>query len=164
MAEPETPETNAKAASGGGKKRFLITVIGAVAVIAVAVVVGVVGFPDAAQTHVEKPKEMQSTLIGLPQVVVNVAASKGLHLLQVTATVEVTASDATLAQSEFSRSLPRVQDLLIRQLSMLTSEEIDGASNKDFIKTRIKDELNAQLFANVEYKVSNVFFTEFVLQ
>ncbi len=165
MADAESEKTAPAQGAGGGKKRFLAVAGGAIAVVAIAVVVGVMGFPDESAHHVTEAKPVtKPTLIGLPQVVVNLANSKGLRLLQCTTTIEVTAADIPAAESSFARTLPRVQDLMIRQLSMLTAEELEGAASKDLIKQRITDELNQRLFATEEFKVTNLFFTEFVLQ
>jgi flagellar basal body-associated protein FliL len=175
MSEANTdPAAPTAAPQGGGGKGTLIGgIVGVLLVVAGGVAVGIVGFPGAAKHDdsnehqdpmVDPEANKPTVLMSIPQLVVNLSDTTSKHLLQSTWSVELTATDVAAATSKFTEWLPRVQDQMIKVISSYRSVELEGASNKEFVQTRIKDSLNSTVFKAEDAKVRNVFFTEFVVQ
>jgi flagellar basal body-associated protein FliL len=175
MSETNTEPAQPAAApqAGGGKGTLVGGIVGILLVVAGGVAVGIVGFPGAAKTDgdtghqdpmVDPEANKPTVLMSIPQMVVNLSDNTSKHLLQSTWTVELAATDVAAATAKFTEWLPRVQDQMIKVISSYRSVELEGASNKEFVQTRIKDSLNGSVFKNEETKVRNVYFTEFVVQ
>jgi len=110
----------------------------------------------------ELPKE--TFMVAVPKIIVNLADSNGLRLLQATMSLEVEHADILKGEPAFQNVLPKAQDRIIKVLSSLTSRDIEGAIAKDFIQTRLKDDLNNGLMNATDYFVKAIYFTEFVVQ
>jgi len=155
--------------SGGGKKKLLGMVSGAVFLIGTSVAVGVLAFPDEEKkteskeaVAVAEPKVV--VFAPIPQILVNLADGGGIRLLQATMTLELETKDAAVAMARFTEILPKVQDRLIKILSSMSSTDVDGGTSKEFVQTRIKDHLNLGVVREEDFEVTDVFFTEFVIQ
>lgn len=167
-AAAKNPDAAAPAEAKKGKKSGLIAVVGgALFCIAAAVVVGLVAFPaQHAEMHeaAEPEKPVVTFLFPVPQVLVNVAETKGSKILQSTMQIEFETTDLIQGQAAAGLLLPKLQDGLLKVLSTFTPRELEGSANKDFIQTRIKDAFNKGMLDESSIKIRNVYFTEFVLQ
>jgi flagellar basal body-associated protein FliL len=173
MADEKKPEAApaAAAAAAPSKMKALMPILVAVLVcVAGAVTVGIMAFPDA---HVPeghgavpaKKEAKEAFQAPIPKILVNLAEdTRGNRILQAEITLEMTVVDPIAAQAEFNKILPKVQDKLIATLSSYTATDLEGSQAKEMAKTRIKDEMNRDLFAEGEMKVGKVLFTEFVVQ
>lgn len=177
MADDKKPADAAAAAAAAAaakpsKMKAMLPILVAVLVcVAGAVTVGIMAFPDAhlpPQEHGGAPakKEAKETFQApIPKILVNLAEdTRGNRILQAEITLEMNVIDPLLAQAEFNKILPKVQDKLIATLSSYTATDLEGSQSKEMAKTRIKDEMNRDLFAEVDMKVAKVLFTEFVVQ
>ncbi|MFG0319947.1 MAG: flagellar basal body-associated protein FliL [Planctomycetota bacterium JB042] len=168
---PEAEGSAAEPRKGGGMKTLIGLVVGVLFLVGSSVAVGVLMFPseepagEAGEEGEAVPVEPATKILApVPEILVNLADSKGLRLLQATMTLELEAKDGTAAEARFQEILPRVQDRLIKILSSLTSEDIDGGTSKEFVQSRIKDHLNLGVLREEEFEVTDVYFTEFVIQ
>ncbi len=167
---PEGGGTEAEKKKGGGLKTLIGLVVGVLFLVGSSVAVGVLMFPNqepaGEEGHEEEvPVEPTTKILApVPEILVNLADSKGLRLLQATMTLELEAKDGPGAEVRFQEILPRVQDRLIKILSSLTSEDIDGGTSKEFVQSRIRDHLNLGVLREEEFEVTDVYFTEFVIQ
>lgn len=170
--EKSAAGADAEAKKGGGAKKLVGLVVGVLFLVGTSVAVGLLAFPDHAPKGEagEEPAEaapvepVAKILAPVPEILVNLADSKGIRLLQATMTLELEAKDAPAAEVRFQEILPRVQDRLIKILSSLTSEDIDGGTSKEFVQSRIKDHLNLGVLREEKFQVTDVYFTEFVIQ
>lgn len=174
--EERTDSQNAEESSSADENKkkggALGLVAGAVLVLGSSVAVGILAFPSAphgqeAAEHEEAAEEElpdTTVLLDVPQMLVNLADSNGIRLLQVRMSLELACKDAGKTQTRFNEILPKVQDRIIKLLSSLTNQDIDGGTNKEFVQTRIKDVLNLGVLRDEDFKVADVYFTEFVVQ
>ncbi len=151
-----------KAARGGG----LLAPLGLAAFsLAAAVIVGVMAFPDSDGGGAQEQAPQRSRIIlPVPQVLVNLSQSERKDLLQATISVELETDDEAEAQGRFNELLPRVQDQLLKILSALKTDDLDGSTSMESLQTRIMDRLNSELFARGDPRVTSVYFTEFVVE
>jgi flagellar basal body-associated protein FliL len=158
---------------GGGKAGLIGGAIGMLLILGGGVTVGLIGMPGSgakeskpvvADPLLDPYAGKSAVMLAVPQMIVNLADVESKHVLQSTWSLELMAIDAAAAQAKFPDLLPRVQDQFIKLLSSYRSIELEGASNKDFLQTRIKDTLNAMIFAEGDVKVRAIYFTEFVVQ
>lgn len=177
MAEPEQDAaaapaegaTDAGPKKGGAMKTIIGLSVGILFLVGSSVAVGLLAFPKPVKPeegHEEPKKPVEPVVMILapvPKIIVNLADSKGLRLLQAEMTLELEAKDAT-AEARFQEVLPRIQDRLIKVLSSLTSDDIDGGTSKEFVQSRIKDHLNLGVLREEKFKVTDVYFTEFMIQ
>ena len=167
---PETAAAEEAAPPAGGKKKLIGMIVGALFLVGSSVAVGLLAFPDAEPTGDGASEEatpvepLAVVLSPLPQILVNLVDSKGLRLLQATITLELETKDATATTARFGEIMPKVQDRLIKILSSMSSTDIDGGTSKEFVQTRIKDHLNLGVIREEEFTVTDVYFTEFVIQ
>ncbi|MBL8769700.1 MAG: flagellar basal body-associated FliL family protein [Planctomycetes bacterium] len=170
MADEKKPEAPAAPAAPSKMKAMLPILVAVLVCVAGAVTVGIMAFPDA---HLPEPhggvpakKEPKETFQApIPKILVNLAEdTRGNRILQAEITLEMSVVDPLAAQAEFNKLLPKVQDKLIATLSSYTATDLEGSQSKEMAKTRIKDEMNRDLFGEVEMKVAKVLFTEFVVQ
>jgi flagellar basal body-associated protein FliL len=163
------PEGDAAAEAGakpGRLKKMLTFVSVALACVGGAVTVGVVAFPDPPGSGTADVAELPKDkfMVAVPKVIVNLAESNGLRLLQAAMSLELEHPDLKIGEPEFQNVLPKAQDRIIKVLSALTARDIEGAAAKEFIQTRLKDDLNNGLLTGTPYHVTAIYFTEFVVQ
>ena len=168
--EPENQQAedgeNVVTTVGASRRKTLIAYSAVVAFCLVSsVTVGVVAFPDGdTESAVVEEVPAKKIVLPVPQVLVNLQDSDTSALLQTTLSVELETRGGGDAQSEFSELLPRVQDQLLKVLSSFSASDIDGGASMSFVQTRIIDRLNEELFKGEDTKVTNIFFTEFVIE
>lgn len=114
------------------------------------------GEPDTGEA-VEQEK-MVSEIVSLPSFIVNLADPLGRRFLRLTLDVEVVSTEAAADLNKFES---RVRDAVILLLSSKTYGNLASMESKIILKNEIVDRLN-QIIGGA--RVSNVYFTEFVIQ
>lgn len=162
----DAPDTNAGEAEPPEKKKSKIVpmAVAAVFLIGSAVTVGMLAFPsDKAEVEeVEEPKI--SSVLPIPQILVNLAQSDSQRLLQATMSIEAKAVTEAAITDRLNTDMPKVQDLMIRVLSAYTATDLEGGSKKQAVQARLINYLNEELFSDGDIEISSVYFTEFVVQ
>jgi flagellar FliL protein len=115
------------------------------------------GTAPAAAPPSEKKSE-PGEVFNVSDLLVNPAGTGGRRYLKAAAAIEV--SDPK-ALKELTLRNAQVRDLLIRELSSRTLEELTDPTAKEETRQTLVDELNEIAGAG---KVSNIFFTEYVVQ
>lgn len=105
-----------------------------------------------------KQAAMVAQIVSLPSFIVNLADPLGRRFLRLTLDVEVVSGEAADDLNKFES---RVRDAIILLLSSKTYGELASMESKITLKNEIVDRLN-QIIGNA--RVSNVYFTEFVIQ
>ncbi|HDQ41450.1 MAG TPA: flagellar basal body-associated FliL family protein [Desulfonatronum sp.] len=103
-------------------------------------------------------QKMTPEIITLPAFIVNLADPLGRRFLRLTLDVEVVSKEAA---GELNRLDSRVRDAIILLLSSKTYTDLASMESKITLKNEIVDRLN-QIVGTA--RVSNVYFTEFVIQ
>ncbi len=120
------------------------------------------GVASAAPTATAEKAEAATPPVGvsypLDTFIVNLADKGGNRYLRVTLALEL--ADEAL-QKKMDQRLPQVRDALLTILPSKSIEEIITAEGKDLLREEILERLNSFLG---EGKVSNLYFTEFVIQ
>jgi flagellar protein FliL len=97
-------------------------------------------------------------VFALSDIVINPAGTGGRRYLKVAAAIEVHEAKAA---KELEMRKAQIRDLLIRDLSARTLEELTDPVAKEEMRTTIVSELNEILTAGT---VANLYFTEYVVQ
>ena len=105
-----------------------------------------------------KQEKMVSEIVSLPSFIVNLADPLGRRFLRLTLDVEVVSKEAAADLNKFES---RVRDAVILLLSSKTYGDLASMESKITLKNEIVDRLN-QIIGGA--RVSNVYFTEFVIQ
>ncbi len=103
-------------------------------------------------------KHEHGELVSVSDLIVNPAGTGGRRFLKVAASIELT--DAKLAAELEGRQAP-LRDLLIRELSARTLEELTDPTAKEEMRQSILEELEAMMGPDV---VKGLYFTEYVVQ
>lgn len=112
------------------------------------------GQAESAQSQ----QNMIPEIVTLPAFIVNLADPLGRRFLRLTLDVEVVGKEAA---ADLSRSGSRVRDAIILLLSSKSYADLASMESKITLKNEIVDRLN-QIVGGA--RVSNVYFTEFVIQ
>jgi flagellar protein FliL len=110
--------------------------------------------PEASQQQ----QKMAPEMITLPSFIVNLADPLGRRFLRLTLDVELVSKEAA---DELQRSDSRVRDAIILLLSSKSYANLASMESKITLKNEIVERLN-QIAGGA--RVSNVYFTEFVIQ
>lgn len=187
MAEKEHNETTPEA--GEKKKSNMLLIIIIVVLVLVLIIGGVVAMlmmsnhdaETGSATHQEAsahPAESTSTaenageghgsssevstevglMFPLEPFTVNLLSESGRRYLKVEMNLEIGGEELS---PELEEKKPIFRDIIIRQLSSKSLEEISTLKGKDKLKEEIVRELNTRL---KDGKVKNVYFTDFVVQ
>lgn len=113
-----------------------------------------VGTPEAAG----EPDGQQSQMFSMPSFVVNLADPLGRRYLKLSLEIEVR-NEAALEKTE--HSMPRIKDALLLLLSSKSYADLSSMEDKLALKNEILSRLT-QIVGNGT--VSNVYFTEFIIQ
>lgn len=97
-------------------------------------------------------------IVTLAPFIVNLADPLGRRFLRLTLDVEVNGKEAA---ADLNRSESRVRDAIILLLSSKSFADLASMESKIILKNEIVDRLNQIIGAG---RVSNVYFTEFVIQ
>ena len=153
--------------SGGGLKWIIMIVmllllLGGGGVAAYWFLMGP-GAKSAEQTAEEQGEAVQAQrlspeIVTLAPFIVNLADPLGRRFLRLTLDVEVNGKEAA---ADLNRSESRVRDAIILLLSSKTFTDLASMESKIILKNEIVDRLNQIIGAG---RVSNVYFTEFVIQ
>ena len=100
----------------------------------------------------------QPQMFSMPSFVVNLADPLGRRYLKMSLEIEVK-NEAALEKTE--KSLPRIKDALLLLLSSKTYGDLSTMEDKIALKNEILSRLS-QIVGNG--KVTNVYFTEFIIQ
>lgn len=167
MAEEKTEEGSAP--PGTGKKMVLLIVLG------VAVLAGgggaawlLLGSNDTAhETRSENPSQESShdahanepgPIVELDPFVLNLADKEELRYLKLTISLEL---DRPKEETDFEARLPAIRDALLVLLTSKESRAIRTVSGKRRIREEIRSRVNKVMRKG---KVTNVFFTDFIIQ
>ena len=90
--------------------------------------------------------------------IVNLLSESGSRYLKVALDIELD-SEALAAEMDKKKALLR--DIIIRELSSKTFEEVSTMKGKDRLKDEIVNKINAIL---ADGQIKNIFFTDFVVQ
>lgn len=91
-------------------------------------------------------------------VIVNLAETNAERYLKVDVVLEL---DSPKLVKEVESRLPQIQDLLISITSTKTLEDVSTTSGRNMLRQEIVDKINSLLATG---QISNVYFTEFVVQ
>lgn len=109
--------------------------------------------------------------------VVNLADVTGNRFLKVSITAKVYSEDfeeyeklkpeekhayEARIEEDFHATMPAIKDVIITTLSRKSSEEVIGHENKMALKTELKEQLSHVMHG--EFKVYDIFFTDFIVQ
>lgn len=114
------------------------------------------------QTEVEQTTV--GTIVDPPiEAIVNIAGTDGMRFLKVVMVLEYDEGEHKKLGEELVRREPKLRDLLIKQLSAMTLEELNDADaqiriQKDFMRT-----VNKTLPPKIG-EISNVYIREFIIQ
>lgn len=97
-------------------------------------------------------------IVSLPAFVVNLADPAGRRFLKISMDLEMVDDKAV---EEVNQSLPKVKDTLLLLLSSKTYESLANMEDKLLLKKDVVERLSQIIGPS---KVSNVYFTEFVIQ
>lgn len=161
-------EQKAPAEDGGPEEKKarnpLVFVAIGLFLIGAAVTVGVLAFPGHEEPAATSDVPKATSLLPIPQILVNLASGNSDRVLQATMAIEARGESESAITERFNDDLPKIQDLMIKVLSAYSADEIRGATNKDALQQRLIQELNEHLFEDGRVTVSAVYFTEFVVQ
>ena len=116
---------------------------------------------SASTTTAAAPKKKEAApgeVVTVSDLVINPAGTGGRRYLKVTAGIEVANKKVV---EEVTARTAQVRDLLIRDLSARTLDELTDPAAKEEMRTTLVDELNEIMGPG---KVSHVYFTEYVVQ
>lgn len=109
-------------------------------------------------TDAEQAQPLTPEIVTLAPFIVNLADPLGRRFLRVTLDVEVLGSAAV---EDLNRSVSRIRDTIILLLSSKSFADLASMEGKILLRNEIVDRLNQIIGAG---RVSNVYFTEFVIQ
>lgn len=113
---------------------------------------------ESEQLHDEETKkEFIGKLVPLETFLVNVSGTKGRKLVKINMELEVTGGEV---QEEVEKIKPKIRDYIIIIVSSKTFAEISSKEGKNALREEIKNQLNLFL---TKGKITNVYFTEFIL-
>jgi flagellar FliL protein len=170
MADKEKETQEEEKSSGGGSKLLLIVII--VLLLLLLIIGGLVAYfllagnskepQPQPQQQVEKKVPASLVKMGpiypLDKFIVNLVSANADRYLKCKIDLEL--SNAKV-QKEIDKKLPAIRDMIIQILSSKTVEEIQTARGKEKLKEEIKRKINSILTTG---EVTNVYFTEFVIQ
>jgi flagellar FliL protein len=171
-AAPAAPAPEGGGSSGGKPTLFIL-----LAIINMAVVVGVgvmlylgqkkkeaqPGIDDVIKGEHEKSvaeehsKDFIGKLVPLETFLVNVSGSRGRKLVKINMELEVTNAEV---QEEVEKIKPKIRDYIIIIASSKTFAEISTKEGKDALREEIKNQINLFL---TKGQITKVYFTEFIL-
>lgn len=123
----------------------------------VAVTLVVMNKGDKASKKVEKPQ--LGILVPLSgEIIVNLAEGSGRRYLKLNAALEV---DSEKTSAEIGMRMPQIRDLIIVILRQKTVEKISEKEGINQVRSEIIAGINRCL---AEGKVTNLYFTDFVIQ
>ena len=149
--------------SGGGK---LIVIILVVVILLVAGGIGVwlfapgllPGGGEKTEAQEDGTQVQPSVLYPMKSFVTNLVDPSGKRYIKVTLSLEL---DNEQLKSEIDARLPQIQDAILTLLSSKSYEDIGTIEGKRRLRSEIISRCNTFLKAG---KVTNVFFSEFVVQ
>jgi len=174
----EEEKEEGKEEGQSGKKKMLVIIIAAVLVLLLVVgaVVAVLMMggeeeaatqtpqQEAAAKQAGKPAKVKSDLLNigpifpLDQVIVNLLSQSGRRYLKTTINLELTNEKL---QAELGNKKAVIKDTVITVLSQKTIEEISTTKGKEKLKEELMERMNEFL---VDGQITNIFFTDFVIQ
>jgi flagellar FliL protein len=109
-------------------------------------------------TGAEQAQPLTPEIVTLAPFIVNLADPLGRRFLRVTLDVEVHGNEAV---EDLNRAMSRVRDTIILLLSSKSFANLASTEGKIILRNEIVERLNQIIGAG---RVSNVYFTEFVIQ
>ena len=119
---------------------------------------------QAARTRGRPVFEIDEPLLySLGEMTTNPPHNEGIRFLTARVTIEVDSPDALAV---FEEALPATQlhDLVFVVLATTKFNDMDEADEREAIKVRLKEEINASPLLEEAGEVTNVYFERFVLQ
>lgn len=175
MAEENAaPQSEGASAGGGQKQKPTLFII--LAVVNMAVVVGVgamvymgqkkreheAGIDDVVhgeaqhQKEEEENKEFIGKLVPLESFLVNLSGSRGRKLAKINMELEVSSVEV---QEEIKQLKPKIRDIIIIILSSKTFAQVSTPDGKEQLREEIRDQVNLFL---TKGQITKVYFTEFI--
>jgi len=182
MGEEEKVEEGAAPAAGepkpkGGKGKLIIIIVIILVVLLGGTIGGVIvynkvlapslglarlfgkgGGEEEKTVHKEEGSKRLGSMYPLPSFVVNLADKGGSRFIKISLQLEM--SDI-LVSEELGNRLPQIQDQVITVLSSKSMADVSNVDGKFKLKTEIMERINQLL---VSGSISNIFYTEFVVQ
>jgi flagellar basal body-associated protein FliL len=93
------------------------------------------------------------------EVVINPAGTRGKHFLRLGIALETHSGPDLLAELETRKA--QLRDLLIQKFSTRTIDELGDPTVREELRLQCVDEINAMVTSG---KISNIYFTDYVLQ
>jgi len=93
------------------------------------------------------------------EVVINPAGTRGKHFLRLGIALETHSGPELLAELEVRKA--QLRDLLIQKFSTRTIDELGDPTVREELRLQCVDEINAMVTTG---KISNIYFTDYVLQ
>ena len=119
------------------------------------------GGPDKDKTKAvveDLAEKGAKTIYPLATFIVNLSGEDGRRYLRVTMELEVVGAKA---QPELEKCIPRIRDAVLMVLPTRSVEEILSVDGKNALREAILNRINAIISGGT---VSNLYFTEFVIQ
>lgn len=161
MAKEEPVNDNTAALKKKNFFRIGIIIFLVTAIISSSVVISVVlniSKPKV-ETKVEQNKVKPGITVPLgEEIIVNLAGSRGRRYLKINAVFEV---DSEKTVEEIGLRNPQIRDLIIGILRQMTVEKISEKEGIEQVRSEIITGINNRLS---EGKVTNIYFTDFVVQ
>ncbi len=93
------------------------------------------------------------------EVVINPAGTRGKHFLRLGIALETHSGPELLAELEVRKA--QLRDMLIQKFSTRTIDELGDPTVREELRLQCVDEINAMV---TQGKISNLYFTDYVLQ
>ena len=113
----------------------------------------------AAEAEVEPAVEPPGENFMVEEVVINPAGTRGKHFLRLGLALETHSGPEFVAELETRNA--QLRDLIIQKFSARTIDELGDPTVREELRLQCIDEINAAVTAG---KISNIYFTDYVLQ
>ncbi len=111
-----------------------------------------------AEMPVEEDENGIGPLYTLDTMIVNLAGNGGKRYLRVTMALELSEPDSV---ATIESRLPQIRDAVLMILSTKTYDEVSTTDGKIALRSQIMEKINTLM---TKGRVTNIFFTEFVVQ
>lgn len=98
------------------------------------------------------------TLYEMPRFIINLVAKKGKRYLRITLNLEMD-NDSLMGELDVKKAV--LSDIILSVLSSKTVEDLSSIKGKARAKAEVRATINKSL---LDGKITNIFFTEFIIQ
>lgn len=144
-----------------GNGMLMIIILGVVLIVAGTGVGMVLG--KKSQPVVPEPKKNTDVPVveTYKDLYVNIAETKATRVLKLSVVLELS-DEKLLASLESFR--PIIQDLICESASHMTIEELEGRNGRGILKREIKNRANELMRDRMDGAITQVYFTDFLIQ